>query len=168
MRHIQTHTTGSDCTAPFDVVEYKAKTAREFVDEILSDSFWNWGKITVESKQVGIQFMRDGVPKSYVPSRVEYKENSCLDEIPAEWSNIKIKAVKASGGWGCMDYHIIADDTQTDEEKNDMKTKDIPDEMFREWDGQRVTNIVRMLNNMGAIFEIEWEGIKYTNKTHKE
>ena len=90
MRHIQTHTTGSDCTAPFDVVEYKAKTAREFVDEILSDSFGNWGKITVESKKVGIQFMRDGEPKSYVPSRVEYKGNSCLNEIPAEWSNIWI------------------------------------------------------------------------------
>ena len=164
MRHIQTHTTGSDCTAPFDVVEYKAKTAREFVDEILSDSFGNWGKITVDSKQVGIQFMGDGSPKSYVPSRVEYKDKSCLNEIPDEWSKIKIKEVKASGGWGCMDYHIIADDTPTDEEK----TIDIPNELFREWDGQRVTNIVRMLNNMGAIFEIEWEGIKYTNKTHKE
>ena len=35
MRFIQTHSMGSDCTAPYDIVDYQAKTAVEYINEML-------------------------------------------------------------------------------------------------------------------------------------
>ena len=41
--------------------------------------------------------------------------------------------------------------------------KDIPAEMAKTMNEERVFNIVRLLNEMGARFDVEYEGIRYTN-----
>lgn len=41
--------------------------------------------------------------------------------------------------------------------------KDIPEEMAKTIDEERVFNIVRLLNEMGARFDVEYEGIRYTS-----
>jgi hypothetical protein len=43
MRFIQTHSMGSDCTAPYDIVDYQAKTAVEFINEMLQQCKREWG-----------------------------------------------------------------------------------------------------------------------------
>lgn len=43
MRFIQTHSTGSDETAPYDIVDYEAKTVEEFVPEMLNQCKHSWG-----------------------------------------------------------------------------------------------------------------------------
>ena len=48
MRFIQTHSMGSDCTAPYDVEDYKAKTVREFIDELLKERRNEFGEIEVK------------------------------------------------------------------------------------------------------------------------
>ena len=43
------------------------------------------------------------------------------------------------------------------------KIKDIPEEMTKTMNEGRVFNIVRLLNEMGARFDVEYEGIRYTS-----
>ena len=47
MRFIQMHCMGSDCTAPYDIVNYQAKTAVEFINEMLQQRKSEWGDIEV-------------------------------------------------------------------------------------------------------------------------
>ncbi len=41
--------------------------------------------------------------------------------------------------------------------------KDIPAGMAKTMNKERVFNIVRLLNGMGARFDVEYEGIRYTS-----
>ena len=94
MRFIQTHSMGSDCTAPYDVVDYQAKTVVEFINEMLQQCKNEWGHIDVWSE------------KRPLPKRVEYKRGELLQEIPDEWQYKEVVRVISAGGWGNMDYRI--------------------------------------------------------------
>ena len=94
MRFIQTHSMGSDCTAPYDVVDYQAKTVVEFINEMLQQGNGERGDIDV------------CVGKRHLPGHVEYKRGELLREIPDDWQNKEVEKVIAAGGWGLMDYRI--------------------------------------------------------------
>ena len=89
MRFIQTARTGGDETAPFDVIDYKAKTAFDFVVEVLQTCTKDWGEFHV---------------KGY-GWRVEYKRGKSAP-IPSDWQYIEIESIVAAGGWSLMDYYI--------------------------------------------------------------
>ena len=95
MRFIQTHSMGSDCTAPYDVVDYQANTVVEFINEMLQQCNDEWGDIEVWA---------DNKPLVY--KRVDYKQGELLGEIPDEWQYKEVVKVIAAGGWGSMDYRI--------------------------------------------------------------
>lgn len=92
MRFTQTAPTGGDCTAPYDVTGYQSKTAAEFVNEVLESQPDEWGYIEIKGSG----------------GRIEYSHGKLLDEIPANWKNIRIDQVKSAGGWSRMDYLIYA------------------------------------------------------------
>ena len=94
MRFIQTHSMGSDCTAPYDVVDYQAKTVVEFINEMLQQCKSDWGDIDV------------WVDNRPLPGCVDYKRGELLGEIPDAWQYKEVTKVIAAGGWGRMDYRI--------------------------------------------------------------
>lgn len=103
MRFIQTHSMGSDCTAPYDIVDYQAKTASEFVNEVLKEEPKEWGYIELHNNIHAL----DGI---------EYKRGKPLQEIPDAWQHKEVTKVIASGGWGRMDYRIYVKTTEREEE----------------------------------------------------
>lgn len=48
------------------------------------------------------------------------------------------------------------------------RVTEIPQEFKKECDAQRVFNMGRMLNDMGASFDIVYNGIQYTNRIKKD
>ena len=96
MKFIQTHATGSDETAPYDVVDYNAKTVREFIDELrpyLKDEF---GYIDVK------------IPGDFLyTDRCEHQHGIFKSAIDTRFLDLEIKDVKCSGGWGRFDYAIF-------------------------------------------------------------
>ena len=94
MRFIQTHSMGSDCTAPYDVVDYQAKTIVEFINEMLQQFKSEWGHIDVWAENRPL------------PGRVDYKRGELLKEIPDEWQYKEVVKVIAAGGWGNIYYRI--------------------------------------------------------------
>ena len=58
MRFIQTHSMGSDCTAPYDIVDYQAKTAVEFINEMLQQRKNEWGDIEVWADNKPLDYKR--------------------------------------------------------------------------------------------------------------
>ena len=95
MRFIQTHSMGSDCTAPYDIVDYQAKTAVEFINEMLQQCKSEWGDIEVWA---------DNKPLDH--KRIKYDRGKLLDEFPDTWKYKEVTKVIAAGGWGKMDYRI--------------------------------------------------------------
>ena len=89
MRRNQTGRTGGDETAPFDVYDYKAITAEDFVNEVLISEPYEWGYISV---------MGSG--------RVEYRDGKLLSPIPENWKGLTVVSVKGSGGWSRFDYDL--------------------------------------------------------------
>lgn len=89
MNRIQTHSTGSDETAPYAVYDYKAITANDFVGEVLKENPSEWGYINVNGF-----------------GRVEYKHGELLGDIPESWQHLTVVKVSAAGGWSRMDYQI--------------------------------------------------------------
>ena len=91
---IQTHATGSDCTAPFDVLHDVDLTLRDLMDEISKRREWGYVKIKTLSKRV---------------INVEYRgKDTATNEVDdlLDWNNIRISS---SGGWGRMDYNVLID-----------------------------------------------------------
>ena len=95
MRFIQTHSVGSDCTAPYDIVDYKAKTAVEFINEMLQERKREWGDIEVWADN-----------KPFDHKRINYERGKLLEEIPDAWQHKEVTKVIAAGGWGNMVYRI--------------------------------------------------------------
>ena len=93
MTFIQTHSTGSDCTAPYDVVLDHKYTFGELLDEILNKGEWGW--ITVEK------------------TIFEYRNSKC-GEYPESLRNYIVKEVKAAGGYSRMDYYVTLDNKKTE------------------------------------------------------
>lgn len=87
---IQTHPTGSDCTVPYDVILDKSYTVGEFIKEVLTTRTNEWGSIHITY---------------YI--RLEYRYGEIIkNDIPQEVMPMRIKSVKASGGWSAMDYNL--------------------------------------------------------------
>lgn len=101
---IQTHATGGDCTAPYDVMLDKPYTVGEFIKEVLTTHSNEWGEFFVRRKGRGY-FDR------MARAKYRYGEmkncNGEKTEIPEEFASLFIKEVKASGGWSAMDYDLI-------------------------------------------------------------
>ena len=87
MKYIQTHSTGSDETAPYDVVDFQ-QDIEAFIAEVLSRKD-DWGRIT-----------------SNEGYSVEYNQGELLAPIPQEWKGREIKKVQGFGGWFRMDYYL--------------------------------------------------------------
>lgn len=95
MRFIETHSMGSDCTAPFNVEDYKAKTVEEFIHEMLKECPNSWGAIDVKTKNPSI-----------IGSRVCEYNRGKTTPMKMDLLNLKIERVTGSGGWGCYDFDI--------------------------------------------------------------
>ena len=87
-----------DCTAPYSVEDFNAKTVGEFINEILKEQPHEWGYIGIKN---GLSdFCVFGSPKC------EYRYGKLIYEFPNEWLNRTIESVTSSGGWSRMDYLI--------------------------------------------------------------
>ena len=97
MKFIQTHSMGSDCTAPYDITDYKAKTVREFIDELMKECRNEWGDIEVRNKNMELPFGRQCM----------FNRGKLITQLPEELLDLQIQEVKCSGGWGAFDYIIF-------------------------------------------------------------
>lgn len=90
LKFIQTHPPGSDCTAPYDVILDKPYTVGEFINEVLTTRSNEWGSFHL----------------TYY-TMMDYDRGKIIkNNIPDECMSMRIKEVKASGGWSAMDYYI--------------------------------------------------------------
>ena len=87
MKFIQTHGMGGDCTAPYDIEDYKEIVA-DFVSEVLKTRQGEWGSFEIDG------------------GKFEYKYGKLLDAIPTAVLEKKIIDAKAVGGWTWMQYEI--------------------------------------------------------------
>lgn len=85
MKFIQRAPTGSDETAPYYVVLDKPYLFGELVAEILTQN--EWGYI------------------HFCGTLIEYRGSS-VKNIRDDLLKLPVKQVKASGGWGNMNYHV--------------------------------------------------------------
>lgn len=91
----QTHPTGSDCTAPYDVTTDVPYTVERFANETVGKGD-QWGKFRIY----------DIKTKQGVECEFKYR-GEWITPIPPEYLNRQIAGtVKASGGWGNMDYYL--------------------------------------------------------------
>ena len=95
MRFTVIGNTAGDCTTPYLVTEYEARTVREFINEVLESRPNEWGEISV----VDGQCINN---PSY-----EYKHGRLMGEFQKSILKREIDEVKASGGWSRMDYIIV-------------------------------------------------------------
>lgn len=95
---IQTHATGSDCTAPYDVIMDKPYTVGDFINEVFTTRPSEWGKFVVKCKG-GSHFGR--------MASAEYRYGAMEGAMPEEFAPLLVKEVKAAGGWSNMDYYLI-------------------------------------------------------------
>ena len=104
LKFIQTHATGGDCTAPYDVILDKPYTVGEFINEVLTTRSNEWGKLIVRRKGSGYFDRMASAEYRYGEMRsYEGKKTT----IPEEIASLPIKEVKAAGGWSAMDYNLI-------------------------------------------------------------
>ncbi len=96
MKFTQLAFESGDCTAPYFVTDYKAKTVGEFIQEVLKERSNEWGYISV-----GRHFYQ-----SNIIGVCEYRYGKLLTEMPQDVLDIEIKTIDASGGWSRMDYTI--------------------------------------------------------------
>ena len=95
MKFTQNGRTSGDETTPYIVTDYKAKTVREFIDEVITNTN-EWGYIAV--KKSGFGFITS--PKC------EYRYGKLLSELPTELLDLEIRKIESCGGWSRMDYLI--------------------------------------------------------------
>ena len=100
MRFVQTHATGSDETAPFDVLDIEGMTVGEFVEQVLEGRSSDWGNFTI-IKENGYSYPFIG------NHHYEYKEGGLKEPIEEVVKQKEVLEVKASGGWSRMDYMIF-------------------------------------------------------------
>ena len=87
MKFIQTHGMGGDCTAPYDIEDYKEIVA-DFVGEVLNKYKGEWGYFEINY------------------THYEFRYGELLNDIPSNILSKRIASVKASGGYSRMDYYI--------------------------------------------------------------
>lgn len=99
MRFVQTHATGRDETAPFDVLDIEAMTVGEFVAQVLEERSSDWGDFTISQK--------NGYSYPFIGNHhYEYKKGVLKEPIEEVVKQKEVLEVKASGGWSNMDYLI--------------------------------------------------------------
>lgn len=96
MKFTQIGKTMSDETTPYKVTGQKARTVREFINEVLEEKPHEWGYISV-----GKHFYQSGAI-----GVCEYRYGKLITEMPANALDVEIKEILACGGWTRMDYTI--------------------------------------------------------------
>ncbi len=91
----QTSRVRGDETASYAVSNYKAKTVREFVDEVLQNT-GEWGYIKIALNEVSWL--------NY--PACEYRWGKLLSTLPVQYLDKEIINVKGDGGWSRMDYYV--------------------------------------------------------------
>lgn len=99
IKFIQSHSEGSDCTAPYDVILNKPYTVNEFVEEILKTRRGEWGEFKIKHKSLN----------PFDCLYVQYKYGTIAGNFPENISVLPVKEVMAAGGWGAMNYNIIVE-----------------------------------------------------------
>lgn len=91
IKYIQTHATGGDCTAPYDLEFNRECTLKEFIDFIITRG--SFGDITINTPKIfyALEFKPNKITKGSLESDL--------------LNNIVTKA-NCAGGWGRMDYRI--------------------------------------------------------------
>ncbi|MCM1031571.1 MAG: hypothetical protein NC410_09065 [Oscillibacter sp.] len=88
LKFIQTHSTGSDETAPYDVILDRECTVREFIDTVLQGK--EWGRIEIKNG-----------------SRMEYRRGDIISNDMTDYDMERvINKVRAVGGWSNMNYYL--------------------------------------------------------------
>lgn len=101
MKFYSTGPTRGDCTAPYEVTDYKAKTVGEFVDEVLKEKADEWGYISVDGVRI-----------------CEYKHGLLIFKPKEMYLNREITKISAEGGWSRMDYSVCTTAANEPREKN--------------------------------------------------
>lgn len=101
MKFYSTGSTRGDCTAPYEVSDYKAKTVGEFIEEVLKEKADEWGYISVDGLQI-----------------CEYKHGALLAKPKEMYLNREITKISADGGWTRMDYSICTTAANKPREKD--------------------------------------------------
>lgn len=96
MKFTQIGKTMSDETTPYQVAGQKARTVREFINEVLEEKPNEWGYISV-----GKHFYQSGAI-----GVCEYRYGKLVTEMPTHALDVEIKEISAFGGWSRMDYTI--------------------------------------------------------------
>lgn len=94
LKLIQTHSEGSDCTAPYDVEMDRPYTVGEFIGEILSRFPNEWGNFNIGNENLSLS--------------IGYAKGCTQNEnpIPAYILEMKVSEARASGGYSSMDYIV--------------------------------------------------------------
>lgn len=104
-----------DCTAPYEVTDFKAKTVGEFVNEVVASRPKEWGTISVK---------HDGMFCG--PKICEYRYGKVLGKIDDVFRDREIEpTVFASGGWTRMDYKLKLKETMETMEKKTENVKEL-------------------------------------------
>lgn len=96
MKFNQKTQVAGDCTAWYEITDYKSDTVKGLIDEILQNNR-EWGDIKI----------LDGPDaKWWDCPKCEYRYGTLVSRLPDELLCKKIKSVKANGGWTCMNYYV--------------------------------------------------------------
>lgn len=101
MKFHSTGPTRGDCTAPYEVTDFKAKTVGEFIEEVLKEKADEWGYISVDGVRI-----------------CEYKHGLLIFKPKEMYLNREITKISAEGGWSRMDYSICTTAANEPQEKN--------------------------------------------------
>lgn len=96
MDFIQIGETMGDATTPYKVTGQKARTVREFINEVLEEKPNEWGYISV-----GKPFYQSGAI-----GVAEYRYGKLVTKMPNNALDIVINEIIAVGGWSLMNYTI--------------------------------------------------------------
>jgi hypothetical protein len=101
---LQTHSSGGDGTAPYDVHLNEAFTLSEFVQWVLENRPQEWGRFSLSGgvETVGLFSYKYGEVIKDVMSESDY----------ATIKTTRVKEVKAGGGYSNMNYVIVLEEMQ--------------------------------------------------------
>lgn len=107
-----------DETFDYIVTHSTAKTAGEFVQEVLRERADEWGEFIFGDNYSGFK----------------YRHGVLLNPLPDEVANEKIVSIKSKGGWSAMDYTIYTTDyyQEKEEEVKNEREKNAVIEQARE------------------------------------
>lgn len=93
--------TGSDCTAPYDVILNGEYTVAEFIKDALLRPR-EWGYIGIRNNRVRYAIFGD--------PNCAYSDGKLLSNLPDEYLTRKVISATASGGWSRMDFLLTLEE----------------------------------------------------------